>query len=131
MSAQGLYENTIAAQENLAVSFRLLLGLYLIIPLCLSLQFSDALFWGHYLRDNLPSSPTHFILFSLFFGTPHIIASALLLTTNREYFGFYKHKVLTSFWVQFEEVILLKELLKSVIHQSYALLIVISPELCN
>ncbi|MBS3954598.1 MAG: hypothetical protein KGZ88_16725 [Methylomicrobium sp.] len=94
MSAQGLYENTIAAQENLAVSFRLLLGLYLIIPLCLSLQFSDALFWGHYLRDNLPSSPTHFILFSLFFGTPHIIASALLLTTNREYFGFYKNKIL-------------------------------------
>jgi hypothetical protein len=74
----------------MAVSFRLLLGLYLIVPFCLLLYGLDVGFWQNYLHDNLPSKPTHFLLFQILFGTPHILASAVLLTTNREYFQFYK-----------------------------------------
>jgi hypothetical protein len=74
----------------MAISFRLLLGLYLIMPLCLLLYGLDGAVWQNYLLDNLPSKPTHFLLFQILFGTPHILASAVLLTTNREYFQFYK-----------------------------------------
>ena len=74
----------------MAVSFRLLLSLYLIMPFCLLLYGLDVTVWQNYLLDNLPSKPTHFLLFQILFGTPHILASAVLLTTNREYFQFYK-----------------------------------------
>lgn len=74
----------------MAVSFRVLLGLYLIMPFCLLLYGLDVELWQHYLHDNLPSKPTHFLLFQILFGTPHILASAVLLTTNVEYFQFYK-----------------------------------------
>lgn len=74
----------------MAVSFRLLLGLYLIMPLCLLLYGLDNTIWQGYLHDNLPTKPTHFLLFQILFGTPHILASAVLLTTNTEYFQFYK-----------------------------------------
>jgi len=78
----------------LAVSFKLLLALYAIIPLCLTLQLLDTLLFNHILLSYLPSSPSHFLLFQVIFGTPHILASSLLLTTNREYFSFYQKKVL-------------------------------------
>ncbi len=74
----------------MAVSFRLLLGLYLIMPFCLLLYGLDVGIFGHYLYDNLPLKPTHFLLFQILFGTPHILASTVLLTTNTEYFQFYK-----------------------------------------
>ncbi len=77
----------------MTVSFRLLLGLYLIIPLCLLLYGLDSIVLQHYLLDNLPSKPTHFLLFQILFGTPHILASAVLLTTNAEYFQFYKRNL--------------------------------------
>lgn len=82
-------------QENkLAVSFRLLLALYSIIPLCLIIQWVDSQFFNHSFQQSLPSSPKHFILFQILFGTPHIVASAVILTTNSEYFKFYRFKVL-------------------------------------
>lgn len=74
----------------MAISFRLLLSLYLVIPLCLLLYGLDTAVFQHYLHDNLPSKPTNFLLFQILFGTPHILASAVLLTTNREYFQVYK-----------------------------------------
>lgn len=77
----------------MAVSFRLLLSLYLIMPLCLLLYGLDIMVWKNYLLDNLPSKPTHFLLFQILFGTPHILASAVLLTTNNEYFQFYKQSL--------------------------------------
>lgn len=81
-------------QSKLLVSFRWLLGLYLVIPVCLLLQGMDGWFWHEYLRENLPSSPTHFLLFQIMFGTPHIIASATLLVTNGDYFRHFRRKVL-------------------------------------
>ncbi len=82
-------------QENkLAVSFKLILGLYSIIPLCFFIYLADVFIGGHYLKSILPSSPSHFILFQILFGTPHIIASAIMLTSNKEYFQFFKPKLI-------------------------------------
>lgn len=82
------------AHSPLAVSFRLLLGLYLIIPLCLCLQLLDTFFLQGQLLANLPSSPSHFMLFQVLFGTPHILASSVLLVTNTAYLRFYKPKLI-------------------------------------
>ncbi len=78
----------------LAVSFKLLLSLYAIIPLCLVLQLIDSLFLNGILLSYLPSSPSHFLLFQVIFGTPHILASTILLTSNQEYINFYHKKIL-------------------------------------
>lgn len=86
-----LKENT--KSLPLCISFRVLLGLYLIIPLCLLLYGLDQLFWQGWLQDNLPTRPTHFLLFQLLFGTPHILASALLLVSNKAYVDVYKHRL--------------------------------------
>jgi hypothetical protein len=52
------------------------------------------MFLGNYLQSILPNSPTHFLLFQILFGTPHIIASAILLTSNKEYLHFFKAKLI-------------------------------------
>jgi hypothetical protein len=79
---------------KLSVSFRVLLGLYGIIPLCLFAQIGDSLFLNGQLLANLPSSPSHFLLFQILFGTPHILASNILLATNKDYLQFFKPKLL-------------------------------------
>ena len=88
--------STQSTQDNtpLAVSYKLLLSLYVIIPLCVILQLTDSYAFGGALLRYLPSSPSHFIVFQLLFGTPHILASAILLTTNKDYFSFYQKKIL-------------------------------------
>ena len=95
MSAQLLSARGLPDETNLAVSFRLLLRLYLIIPVCILIQLFDSLFWQRTLAENLPSSPSHFLLFQILFGTPHIIASAVVLVSNLEYLSFYKQKIIT------------------------------------
>jgi hypothetical protein len=94
MSAQILSTEYLATGHKLTVSFRLLLALYAIIPLCLLLQVFDAGIGQGVLRATLPSSPEHFLLFQILFGTPHIIASALVLVSNTEYLKFYKLKII-------------------------------------
>ena len=94
MAIQTFQTDSFQTGKKLAVSFRLLLGLYSIIPVCLLLQVMDSHFWGGYVNDLLPSSPSHFLLFQILFGTPHIIASAIVMTSNREYLKFYKNKLL-------------------------------------
>lgn len=94
MSAQSISTYEASTHANLAVSFKLLLGLYAIIPACLILRFFDHWFWQDYLQQSLPSSPYHFILFQIMFGTPHIIASAIVLVSNTEYLTHYKHQVI-------------------------------------
>jgi len=79
---------------KLAVSFRLLLGLYLVIPICLVISLIDTLFLNGAIRDTLPSSPKHFLLLQVLLGTPHILASAILLSTNNDYLRFYKTKLI-------------------------------------
>ena len=93
MSAQG-----IALQQSgslkLSVSFRFLLSLYAIVPLCVFLLWLDQWAFGYLLRDNLPSSPSHFLMFQILFGTPHIIASNLLLFSHADYLQTYRNKLL-------------------------------------
>jgi hypothetical protein len=78
----------------LAVSFKLLLSLYTIIPLCIILQLIDRFFLNGLLLSYLPASPSHFLLFQVIFGTPHILASTILLSSNQEYLNFYHKKIL-------------------------------------
>ncbi len=84
------------AQSNapLAVSYKMLLALYITIPLCLLLQLVDSHVLHGVLLQSLPSSPGHFLIFQLLFGTPHILASAVLITSNKEYFSFYQKKII-------------------------------------
>ena len=94
MSAQTLPLQELPQEaRNMAVSFRLLLGLYAIIPLCLLLVVFDNWFWQGTLQASLPSSPNHFLLFQIIFGTPHIIASSIVLFSNRDYVDVYKTKI--------------------------------------
>jgi uncharacterized membrane protein (UPF0136 family) len=79
---------------QMPVSFRFLLGLYSIVPLCIVLQLLDQFFFNHTLRDLLPNSPGHFLLFQIVFGTPHILASNILLLSHREYLATFKNKML-------------------------------------
>ncbi|MDC9728334.1 MAG: hypothetical protein PSN04_03260 [Methyloprofundus sp.] len=85
---------TSSNQAQLAVSYKLLLSLYAIIPLCLALQLLDSFALNGVLLSYLPSSPSHFLLFQVIFGTPHILASTILLASNREYVHFYHKKIL-------------------------------------
>jgi hypothetical protein len=94
MSAQATSIHELSDNSTLAVSFKLLLGLYAIIPFCLLLKLFDGWFWHDYLLQTLPSSPYHFVLFQIMFGTPHIIASAIVLVSNTEYLVHYRHKVI-------------------------------------
>ena len=94
MSAQIITAQAVPDEHKLAVSFRLLLGLYSIIPLCLLLQLFDDWFWHGVLKENLPTRPTHFLLFQILFGTPHILASTIVLVSNTEYLKFYQRNIL-------------------------------------
>ena len=94
MSASTLSNHELPVDNKLAVSFKLILGLYLIIPLCFIFYWVDDLFLGNYLQSILPNSPAHFLLFQILFGTPHIIASAIMLTSNKDYLHFFKAKLI-------------------------------------
>ena len=82
-----------AVKPSISISFRFLLGIYSIIPICLLIQFFDTYFGGSLMR-SLPSSTKHFLLVQILFGTPHIIASAIILGSNTEYLKFFKPKIL-------------------------------------
>jgi len=93
MSAQTIAIQGLPDEKTLSISFRWLLGLYTIIPFCLFLQLFDGWFWQGFLKVHLPTSPTHFLAFQILFGTPHIIASAILLASNTEYIQHYRHHI--------------------------------------
>jgi hypothetical protein len=63
-------------------------------PLCLIFQLTDSYAFGGELMQSLPSSPGHFMIFQLLFGTPHILASGILITSNKDYFSYYQKKIL-------------------------------------
>jgi hypothetical protein len=88
------FQDLTSRPAQLTVSFRLLLSLYLIIPVCLLLQLLDASVWDSYLKNHLPSSPSHFLLFQILFGTPHIVASAVVLASNQDYRRYYQRKII-------------------------------------
>ncbi|CAG7857614.1 hypothetical protein MCAMS1_02509 [biofilm metagenome] len=93
MSTSSVSIHDYLCEKKLAVSFRLLLLLYWIIPLTLVLQNLDHWVWQDYLKHNLPSSPYHFVLFQILFGTPHIVASNILLVSNKEYLHHFRTQI--------------------------------------
>jgi len=103
MNTSTLVAEDLPFENKLAVSFKLILGLYSIMPICFAIYLADIYIWDNYLKSILPSSPAHFILFQILFGTPHIIASAILLTGNKEYLQFFKWKLIgmTTFIIVF------------------------------
>jgi hypothetical protein len=81
--------NDSRAASRLTISARFLLGIYAIVPLCLLIMAADYLFTGGYIRSRLPNSPDTFLFGPLLFGTPHIIASSVILATNVAYLRAY------------------------------------------
>ena len=77
---------------RVTISARFLLGIYAIVPLCLIAMVLDRLFFAESLFRALPTSPESFFYFQLVFGTPHIIASAVILAANTDY--------LRAFWLR-------------------------------
>jgi hypothetical protein len=71
------------------ISARFLLGIYAVLPLCLLAMLLDRYFWGGTIVRHLPTTPESFFIFQLLFGTPHIIASSVLLLSNGEYVRAY------------------------------------------
>jgi hypothetical protein len=94
MSAQILSSSNQFSKLQMAVSFRFLLSLYAIVPVCLLLQIADQYVFNAAFREMLPNSPTQFLLFQVLFGTPHIIASNLLLVSHREYLLAFKGRII-------------------------------------
>lgn len=78
-----------AAPRRLAISARFLLGIYAIVPFCLIVMLIDRFFWSESLFRTLPTSPENIFYFQLAFGTPHIVASSVLLAANGNYLRHY------------------------------------------
>jgi hypothetical protein len=78
-----------APATRLAISNRFLLCLYAIVPICSLAMVCDRLFWHESLFRSLPTSPETFFVVQLLFGTPHIIASSVILFSNRDYVRTY------------------------------------------
>ncbi|HLX64337.1 MAG TPA: hypothetical protein VKX17_23895 [Planctomycetota bacterium] len=77
-----------------SISFKLLLWIYAILPLCLLAWLIDSVFFHSALLPYLPLAPERFFWLSLLFGTPHIIASNIILFSNREYIERFKMRLL-------------------------------------
>lgn len=80
----------------LRLSLRGLMLLYLVVPLALGVWAVDALLLDGALREQLPDKPTDYFLFELVFGWPHIVASTIILTTNVEYLGLYRRRLMVA-----------------------------------
>jgi hypothetical protein len=94
MSAQVISSQSFSKPSQITLSFRLILALYLVIPILILLQLCDGWFWQNFLQKNLPSNTGHFLLYQILFGTPHILASTLLLCSNGDYFKLYKPRLI-------------------------------------
>jgi hypothetical protein len=79
----------VAPRARIAISGRFLLGVYAILPVCLLAMLFDRLWWHGALFSALPTNPESFFIFQLLFGTPHIIASSVILFTNVGYLRAY------------------------------------------
>jgi hypothetical protein len=77
----------------LAVSGNLLTALYCIIPACAAVVLIDMLLLDQELKSYLPSKPDDWLMWTVVFNTPHIIASFFSFA-DKEYYQFYKPRVL-------------------------------------
>jgi hypothetical protein len=87
-------EAVTGSQPRMTISVRFLLAIYGILPLCFVAMALDKFLGGKFLSHVLPSRPQSFFIFQLMFGTPHIIASSVILASNGAYFRTYFPRVL-------------------------------------
>lgn len=86
-------ENNI--QKPFAISQKLLLKVYLIIPVILSLIACDTFFFGGYLKNLLTINTANALIYVFFLDFPHIIAS-FVGYADTEYVRFYRKKLFIS-----------------------------------
>lgn len=77
----------------LSISYRFLLGLYAVIPLCVALQALDAAWWGGALRVSLPDEANASFWGYAAMGVPHIIASSVVMASHAEYVRAYRARL--------------------------------------
>jgi hypothetical protein len=83
----------VETKSKYALSRGTVLSIYWLIPICMAALGLDQLI-GTPLKRWLPTSPENWMLFTLFFGTPHIVASSLLLVGIKEYRRHYFRRLL-------------------------------------
>lgn len=76
----------------------LLLLIYLFIPLALILIIFDVVYFDGKLRDTLPTEPETFLIFSILFTLPHILASFFSFL-DKEYITHYKSQLIP--WLRY------------------------------
>ncbi|NIO08948.1 MAG: hypothetical protein GTO40_13410 [Deltaproteobacteria bacterium] len=79
--------------KPLAISFRLLLALYAVIPIAALVILIDTFFLHSHLKSSLPKSPYDWWIISAIFNYPHIFASQFSLL-DREYIPTYRRLLL-------------------------------------
>ena len=80
------------ADKQLFISSKLLLAVYIIVPVSAITLLVDTLFFNQVLKASLPYSPEANRLFTVFFVLPHLLGSAMTLL-DKEYVQFYKSKL--------------------------------------
>ncbi len=75
------------------ISIKLLISFYLIIPVCIITQLFDQHIFAGFFRHNTPQFPHEIFALHLIFGAPHIIASSLILLSNRDYLVHYRRRI--------------------------------------
>lgn len=79
--------------EKVNVSHRLLLSLYLIIPISVLIVATDILALNqHLLKNYLPDNPDEWAIWTVFFGMPHIVSSIITLA-DKDYISHYKQRL--------------------------------------
>jgi hypothetical protein len=77
----------------ITISFKWLLALYAILPVCFLAGLIDKYYFNSKLQPLLPLAPENYFWLALLFGTPHILASNIILLSNREYFVKYRQRL--------------------------------------
>lgn len=79
-------------QGPLRIDTRLLLAVYLIVPLLLLAVMLDMFVFGSYLRTTLPATPYAVFFFALLFNVPHHVASTFGFF-DKEYLKQYRARI--------------------------------------
>lgn len=82
--------------HKLKIAPALLLSIYLFVPLAALFVIFDATYFDGKFRDALPTEPESFLIFSILFTLPHILASFFSFI-DKEYVSYYKLRLIPAF----------------------------------
>lgn len=82
-----------SAKATLHINPKVLLAIYLVMPLSLLFVAIDSIFLNSSIKQNLPLDPRVYVWFVLIFMVPHIVASFFSFA-DKEYFKHYANKLL-------------------------------------